>query len=58
MIRWAFLVHSFSTSERIKKYNENVDARNVEKPYSIEVRGAKRTINIYGIASTSFQAAG
>ena len=53
-----FLVHSFLTSERIKKYNENENVGDVEKPYSIEVRGAERTINIYGIASANFQAVG
>lgn len=53
-----FPVHSFSMFERIKKYDENKNAGNVEKPYSIEVRGTERTVNIYGIASTKFDIAG
>lgn len=50
-----FLIHSFSTFERIKKYDENENAGNVGKPYSIEVRDTERTITIYGIASTRFE---
>lgn len=53
-----FPIHSFSTFERIKKYDENEDAENVGKPYSIEVRDMERTITIYGIASTRFDIAG
>jgi len=53
-----FPIHSFSTFERIKKYDENEDAENVGKPYSIEVRDTERTITIYGIASTRFDIAG
>ena len=53
-----FPIHSFSTFERIKKYDENEDAGNVGKPYSIEVRDTERTITIYGIASTRFDIAG
>lgn len=52
-----FPVHSFSTFERIKKYDENEDAGNVGKPYSIEVRGTER-INIYGITSKRFDIVG
>ncbi len=53
-----FPIHSFSTFERIKKYDESEDAGNVGKPYSIEVRDTERTITIYGIASTRFDIAG
>ncbi len=53
-----FPIHSVSTFERIKKYDENEDAGNVGKPYSIEVRDTERTITIYGIASTRFDIAG
>ena len=53
-----FPIHSFSTFERIKKYDENEDAGNVGKPYSIEVCDTERTITIYGIASTRFDIAG
>ena len=53
-----FPIHSFSTFERIKKYDENEDAGNVGKLYSIEVRDTERTITIYGIASTRFDIAG
>ena len=53
-----FPIHSFSTFERIKKYDENEDAGNVRKPYSIGVRDTERMITIYGIASTRFNIAG
>lgn len=42
-----FPIHSFSTFERIKKYDENEDAGNVGKPYSIEVCDTPRWINLY-----------
>ena len=42
-----FQIHSFSAFERIKKYDENEDAGNVGKPYSIEARDMERTITIY-----------
>lgn len=51
-------MHSFLTFERIKKYDENEDAGNVGKPYSIGVRDTERMITIYGIASTRFNIAG
>ena len=46
-----FSVHSFSTFERIKKYDENEDAGDVEKPYSIEVCDTPRWINLYAAAN-------
>ncbi|MCI8299629.1 MAG: hypothetical protein HFI69_04640 [Lachnospiraceae bacterium] len=58
MIQAGFPIHSFLTFERIKKYDENEEAWNVGKPYSIEVGGMERTIIIYGIASTRFDIAG
>ena len=42
-----FPIHSFSTFERIKKYDESEDAGNVGKPYSIEVCDTPRWINLY-----------
>ena len=42
-----FLIHSFSTFERIKKYDENENAGNVGKPYFIEVRNTERFITIW-----------
>lgn len=42
--------------ERIKKYDENDNMKNVEKPYSIEV-GKKRFIKLYSLASTRYVAA-
>ena len=42
-----FPIHSFSTFERIKKYDENEDAGDVGKPYSIEVCDTPRWINLY-----------
>lgn len=53
-----FPIHSFSTFERIKKYDENEDVGDVGKTYSIEVRDTERTITIYGVASTRFDIAG
>lgn len=54
---FGFKVHSFSTFEKIKKYDETDNAESAEKPYSIEVGRTKRTINLYAIASTKFQIA-
>ena len=54
---FGFKVHSFSTFEKIKKYDETDNAENAEKPYSIEVGRTKRTINLYAIASSKFQIA-
>lgn len=53
-----FPLHSFSTYERIKKYDENEDAGDVGKPYSIGGGGMEITITIYGIASTRFDMVG
>lgn len=54
---FGFQVHSFSTFDRVKKYNEADNAESVEKPYSIEVGKTKRTINLYAVASVKFQIA-
>lgn len=54
---FGFKVHSFSTFEKIKKYDETDNVESAEKPYSIEVGRTKRTINLYAIASTKFQIA-
>ena len=54
---FGFKVHSFSTFEKIKKYDKTDNAESAEKPYSIEVGGTKRTINLYAIASAKFQIA-
>ena len=54
---FGFKVHSFSTFEKIKKYDETDNAESAEKPYSIEVGRTKRTINLYAIASSKFQIA-
>lgn len=51
-----FPIYSFSMFERIKKYDENDNMKNVEKPYSIEV-GKKRFIKLYSLASTRYVAA-
>ena len=50
-------IHSFSTLDRIKKYDGSDNEENAEKPYSIEVGEIERTINLYAIASTKFQVA-
>ncbi len=52
---FGFKVHSFSTFDKIKKYDETDNAESAEKPYTIEVGGTKRTINLYAVASTKFQ---
>lgn len=54
---FGFQVHSFSTFDRIKKYDETDNTGNAEKPYSIEIGGTKRTINLYVVASAKFQIA-
>ena len=50
-------IHSFSTLDRIKKYDDSDSEENAEKPYSIKVGETKRTINLYAIATTKFQIA-
>ena len=50
-------IHSFSTHDRIKKYDDSDNEENAEKPYSIEVGETKRAINLYAISSTKFQVA-
>lgn len=54
---FGFQVHSFSTFDKVKKYEEADNAESAEKPYSIEVGRTKRTINLYVVASTKFQIA-
>ena len=54
---FGFKVHSFSTFEKTKKYDETDNAESAEKPYSIEVGEIERTTNLYAIASTKFQVA-
>ena len=50
-------IHSFSTLDRIKKYDDSDNGKSAEKPYSIKVGETKRTINLYAIATTKFQIA-
>ena len=54
---FGFKIHSFSTLDRIKKYDDSDSEENAEKPYSIKVGETKRTINLYAIATTKFQIA-
>jgi hypothetical protein len=54
---FGFKVHSFSTFERIKKYDEEENTKSAEKPYSIEFGKTKRTLNLYAIASAKFEIA-
>ena len=54
---FGFKIHSFSTLDRIKKYDDSDNEKSTEKPYSIEVGETERTINLYAIASTKFQVA-
>lgn len=49
-----FPIHSFSTFERVGKYDERKNTKNGEKPYSIEIGDTKRAINLYAIASLRF----
>lgn len=54
---FGFQVHSFSTFDKIKKYDEADTLKSVKKPYSIEAGKIKRTINLYVVASAKFQIA-
>lgn len=54
---FGFQVHSFSTFDKVKKYDESDNEESAEKSYSIEVGKIKRTINLYAIASTKFETA-
>lgn len=54
---FGFKIHSFSTLDRIKKYDDSDNEENAEKPYFIEVGDTERTINLYAIASMKFQIA-
>ena len=51
-----FQIFSFSTYDRIRKWNEDVNGRDVEKTYFVEVGSTARTINLFAIASTRFEA--
>lgn len=52
---FGFQVHSFSTFDKVKKYDETDTLKSAEKPYSIEIGETKRTINLYAVASTKFE---
>ena len=54
---FGFQVHSFSTFDKIKKYDETESPQSAEKPYSIEIGEIKWTINLYAVASTKFDIA-
>lgn len=54
---FGFKVHSFSTFDKIKKYDEADTSKSVDKPYFTEVGKTKRTINLYVVASAKFQIA-
>lgn len=49
-----FQIYSFSTFDRIKKWDENVSEKNAEIPYFTRVSNTERTINLYAIAWGSF----
>ena len=51
---FGFKIHSFSTLDRIKKYDDSDNGKSAEKPYSIEVGEIERTINLYAIAQKNF----
>ena len=52
---FGFRIHSFSTFDKIKKYDGSDNGENAKNPYSIEVGEIERTINLYAIASMKFQ---
>ena len=54
---FGFQVHSFSTFDKVKKYEEADNAESAENPYFIEDGKIKRTINLYVVASTKFEIA-
>ena len=43
---FGFKIHSFSTLDRIKKYDDSDNEENAEKPYSIKFGETERTINL------------
>ena len=51
-----FQIHSISTFERVRKYDENSKAQSAEIPYIIEIGNTKRMINIYALSSSRFEA--
>lgn len=53
---FGFKIHSFSTHDRIRKYDDSDSEKNAEKPYSIEVGETKRTINLYAMNNIRNQA--
>lgn len=48
-------VHSFSTFDKIKKYDKSDNDKNTEKAYSIGFGRIERTINLYTVVSTKFE---
>lgn len=54
---FGFQVHSFSTFDKVKKYDETDTLKSAEKLYSIKVSETKRMINLYAVASTKFEIA-
>ena len=54
---FSFQGHSFSSFDKIKKYDETESPQSAEKPYFIEIGEIKRTINLYAVASTKFEIA-
>ena len=50
-----FQIYSFSTFDRIKKWDEDINGKNAKNPYFIENGGIPRTINLYAMASTRFE---
>lgn len=54
---YGFKIHSFSTFDKVKKYDEEKHSESAKKPYFIEVGDTERTINLYAIASMKFQIA-
>lgn len=54
---YGFKIHSFSTFDKVKKYDDAKHSVSAEKPYFIEVGDTERTINLYVVASMKFQIA-
>ena len=52
---YSFKIHSFSTFDKIEKYDNKKYAESIENPYSIEIGETKRTITLYAVTSTEFE---
>ena len=50
-----FQIYSFSTFDRIKKWDEDMNGKSVGNPCIIKDGSTLRTVNLYAMASTRFE---